>query len=196
MSKTKTVQLNFITMKKILVTIIFAVIVTTGAAQTKYITQNGHINFFSSAPVEDITADNNAVGSIIDPATGEVVFTLSISGFEFEKKLMQRHFNDNYMESDKFPKSTFKGFITNNDKVDYSQPGTFSVNVKGDLTMHGVTKTIQTPGTIEVTGDGLKASSTFIVKPADFDIKIPGIMRNKIAEEIRVTVDMAYAPME
>lgn len=196
MSNTEPLKFKFITMKKILVTIVFALIAATAAAQTKYITQNGHINFFSSAPIEDITADNNAVGSIIDPATGEVVFTLSMTGFEFEKKLMQQHFNENYVESDKFPKSTFKGLITNNDKVNYSQPGTYSVNVKGDLTIHGVTKTIQTPGTIEVTGDGLKASSKFIVKPADFDIKIPGIMRNKIAEEIQVTVDMEYAPME
>ena len=182
-------------MKKIVIIIIFTVFATTGKAQTKYITQNGHINFFSSAPIEDITADNNAVGSIIDPVTGEVVFTLSKRGFEFEKKLMQRHFNENYVESDKFPKSTFKGYITDNDKVDYSKPGTFLVNVKGELAIHGVTKTIRTPGTIEVTSNGLKASSMFIVKPADFDIKIPGIMRNKIAEEIQVTVDMEYTPM-
>ena len=183
-------------MKKILVTIVFAVIVTTGKAQTKYITQNGHINFFSSAPIEDITADNNAVGSIIDPVTGEVVFTLSMTGFEFDKKLMQQHFNENYVESDKFPKSTFKGFITNNDKVDYTKPGTFSVIVKGDLSIHGITKKIRTPGTIEVTGEGLKASSKFIIQPADFDIKIPAIMRNKIAEEIEVTVNMKYELME
>lgn len=196
MSNKEPVKLKYITMKTILAILVLTVIATSAVAQTKYITQNGHINFFSSAPIEDITADNNAVGSIIDPATGEVVFTLSISGFEFEKKLMQQHFNENYMESDKFPKSTFKGFITNNDKVDYTTPGTFSVNVKGDLTIHGVTKTIQTPGTIEVTEDGLKTSSKFIVKPADFDIKIPSIMRNKIAEEIQVTVDMTYAPME
>ncbi len=164
-------------------------------SQTKYITKNGHINFFSHAPIEDISADNHAVGSIIDPGTGEVVFTLRMTGFEFEKKLMQQHFNENYVESEKFPTSTFKGAITNNDKIDYSKPGTFSVNVKGDLTIHGITKTIQTPGTIEVTGIGLRASSKFIVKPADFDIKIPGIMRNKIAEEIEVTVRMDYEPM-
>lgn len=182
-------------MKKILLTIAFAGIVTTCLAQTKYITKNGHINFFSHAPIEDISADNHAVGSIIDSGTGEVVFTLRMTGFEFEKKLMQQHFNENYVESEKFPTSTFKGVITNNNKVDYTKPGSFSVNVKGDLTIHGVTKTIQTPGTIEVTRNGLRASSKFIVKPADFDIKIPGIMRNKIAEEIVVTVRMEYETM-
>lgn len=183
-------------MKKTLITLLFAASVTSGMTQTKYITKSGHINFFSSAPIEDIAADNNAVGSIIDPATGELVFSLRMTGFEFEKKLMQQHFNENYVESDKFPKSTFKGFIMNNDKLDYSKSGTFTVDVKGDLTIHGVTQTILTPGTIEVTGDGLKASSKFIVKPADFDIKIPGIMRNKIAEEIEVTVNMKYDLME
>lgn len=183
-------------MKIILLTIALAAIVTSGMSQTKYITKNGHINFFSHAPIEDISADNHAVGSIIDSGTGEVVFTLRMTGFEFEKKLMQQHFNENYVESEKFRTSTFKGVITNNNKVDYTQPGTFSVNVKGDLTIHGVTKTIQTPGTIEVTRKGLRASSKFIVKPADFDIKIPGVMRNKIAEEIEVTVDMEYVPME
>ncbi len=183
-------------MIRIIFTVLLTATITSGIAQSKYITRNGHINFFSSAPIEDITADNNSVGSIIDPATGEMVFTLRMTGFEFEKKLMQQHFNENYVESDKFPKSTFKGVITNNDKVNYSKPGQYSVNVKGDLTIHGVTKKIQTPGTIEVTGDGLKASSKFIVKPADFDIKIPGIMRNKIAEEIEVTVKMEYDVME
>ncbi len=183
-------------MKQILFTVLFAATVMSGMTQSKYITRNGYISFFSSAPIEDITADNNGVGSIIDPATGEMVFTLRMTGFEFEKKLMQQHFNENYVESDKFPKSTFKGFITNNDKVDYSKPGQYSVNVKGDLTIHGVTKTMQTPGTLEVTRNGLEASSKFIVKPADFDIKIPGIMRNKIAEEIEVTVEMEYEKME
>jgi polyisoprenoid-binding protein YceI len=183
-------------MKKILFALLFAATATSGMTQAKYITKSGHINFFSSAPIEDIAADNNAVGSILDPATGELVFSLRMTGFNFEKKLMQQHFNENYVESDKFPKSTFKGFIMNNDKLDYSKPGTFTVDVKGDLTIHGVTKTIQTSGTIEVTVDGLKASSKFIVKPADFDIKIPGIMRNKIAEEIEVTVNMKYDLME
>lgn len=183
-------------MKKILIALLFAATATSGMTQTKYITKSGHINFFSSAPIEDIAADNNAVGSIIDPATGELVFSLRMTNFQFDKKLMQQHFNENYVESDKFPKSTFKGFIINNDKLDYTKPGTFSVIVEGDLTIHGITKKIRTPGTIEVTGEGLKASSKFIIQPADFDIKIPAIMRNKIAEEIEVTVKMEYEPME
>lgn len=80
--------------------------------------------------------------------------------------------------------------------MDYSKPGQYSVNVKGDLTIRGVTITMQTPGILQVTRNGLEASSKFIVKPADFDIKIPGIMRNKIAEEIEVTVEMEYEKME
>lgn len=164
--------------------------------QNNYITREGTITFFSHTPVENISAENREVGSIIDPITGEIVFTLQMTDFMFEKKLMQRHFNKNYVESDDYPTATFKGFITENGNADYSVPGTFPVNVKGDLTIHGVTKSILTPGTIEVTLNGLKASSVFIIKPADFDIRIPGIVRDKIAKEVEVKVNMEYEPME
>lgn len=183
-------------MKKIIFTLILTTSVSIVGAQSNYITQEGFISFYSQTPIEDITAENNVVGSIMNAATGEMVFTLNMTDFQFEKKLMQQHFNENYVESDKFPTSTFKGFITNQDQVDYATPGSYSVNVKGDLTIHGVTKTIETPGTLEVTAKGISATSKFIVKPADFDIKIPGIVRNKIAQEMEVTVKMEYKPME
>jgi polyisoprenoid-binding protein YceI len=183
-------------MKQIISAGILAAAFTISSAQSNYITQNGYISFYSHTPIEDISADNNAVGSIINTETGEMVFTLQMTDFQFEKKLMQQHFNENYVESDKFPTSTFKGAITNNEQVDYATPGVYPVSVEGDLTIHGVTKRIQTPGTIEVTGDGLKASSKFIVEPAHYDIKIPGIVRNKIAREMEVTVKMEYTPME
>lgn len=183
-------------MKNIILTSLVLAAFATAGAQSNFITQNGHISFYSHTPIEDITADNNAVGSIINTETGEMVFTLKMTDFQFEKKLMQQHFNENYVESDKFPTSTFKGFITNNELVDYTAAGKYDVTVEGDLMIHGVTKQIRTPGTIEVTGDGLNASSKFIVEPAHYDIKIPGIVRNKIAREMEVTVRMDYAPME
>ena len=183
-------------MKKKIIIWALAFTSTIAAAQTNYISKEGFISFYSHTPVEDITADNNEVGSIINTETGEIVFTLKMTDFEFEKKLMQRHFNENYVESDKFPTSTFKGVITNNERVDYSVPGNYSVNVKGDLTIHGVTKMIQTPGKVEVNANRINASAEFIVKPADFDIKIPGVVRNKIAQEIEVTVDIDYEIMQ
>ncbi|MEX0981302.1 MAG: YceI family protein [Bacteroidales bacterium] len=183
-------------MRTLLIISIILGIFSTLVGQENYITRDGYIRFYSHTPIEDIKADNNHVGSIINPATGEIVFTLKMIDFNFEKKLMQRHFNDKFVESDKFPKSTFKGFITDNDKVDYSVAGTYPVVVEGELTIHGVTRTIRTSGIIEVISAGIKGMSGFIIRPADYDIKIPKIVRNKIAEEMEITVKMAYEPME
>jgi len=182
-------------MKKIILTTLMLGAFLAAISQSKYITQKGFISFFSRTPIEDISADNNEVGSIINTETGEMIFKLKMTNFQFEKKLMQQHFNENYVESDKFPTSSFKGFITNNEQVDYTTQGSYSVYVEGDLTIHGVTNRVQIPGTIEVTPDGLKAFSKFIIKPADYDIKIPKIVRNKIAREMEITVKMDYTPM-
>jgi polyisoprenoid-binding protein YceI len=183
-------------MKALLITIVILGTASTVAGQDKYMTRDGYIRFYSSTPVEDIKAENNHVGSIIGTSTGEIVFTLKMTDFNFKKRLMQRHFNDSYVESDKFPTSTFKGFITDNDNVDYSTAGSYPVVVEGDLTIHGVTNSITTPGTIELTEGGIRANAIFIVKPADYDIKIPKIVRRKIAEEMEITVKMKYEPME
>lgn len=196
MEQYKEYEQKFRKMKKIILASLILAAFYNAGAQENYITQEGFIRFYSHTPIEDITAENNKVGSIINAATGEMVFTLKMTDFQFEKKLMQQHFNENYVESDKFPTATFKGSITNHDQVDYTSPGSYNVNVKGDLTIHGVTNMLQTTGTIEVTRKGLKAASKFIVQPADFDIKIPGIVRNKIAKEMEVTVKMEYEAME
>jgi polyisoprenoid-binding protein YceI len=158
----------------------------------KYNTRNGYIGFFSTTPVEDIKADNNQVASILDVSNGEIVFQVLMTSFHFEKKLMQEHFNENYVESHKFPKSTFAGKIENLSEVDLSENGTYNVNVTGDLTIHGVTQKINEKGTLEVTDDSVKANSVFIVKPADYEIEIPAVVRDNIAKEIEVTVDIKY----
>jgi len=183
-------------MRTLFIAIIILGTVSTITGQDKYMTRGGYIRFYSHTPVEDIDAENNHVGSIIDKSSGEIVFTLKMTDFNFDKRLMQRHFNDSYVESDKFPTSTFKGFITNNDKVDYSTAGSYSVLVEGDLTIHGVTNNIATSGTIEVAEEGIKGAAEFIVKPADYDIKIPKIVRRKIAEEMEITVKMKYEPLD
>lgn len=102
----------------ILVGILFAGILL---AQTRYMTKTGYIGFYSHTPVEDIKADNNQVASILDSQTGEMVFNVLIKSFVFEKALMQEHFNENYMESDKYPKASFKGKVSNLEKIDFSK---------------------------------------------------------------------------
>lgn len=162
----------------------------------KYMTKNGYIGFFSSTPVENIKADNNQVASVIDISTGEFVFQALIKSFKFEKALMEEHFNENYLESEKFPKSTFKGKITNLTAVDFNKQGHYDVTVEGDLTIHDVTNKVTVKGGVDVISGGIDANSKFIIVPEAFRINIPGVVRNNIAKTIEVTVAMKYALVE
>ncbi|MCP2044406.1 YceI family protein [Pontibacter sp. HSC-36F09] len=174
-----------------LVLITFADVV----AQARYFTKTGHIWFFSDAPLEDIEAHNKKVVSVIDMSTGEMVFSVPMKEFQFRKSLMQTHFNENYVESDKYPKATFKGKITNMETVDISREAAYQVRVKGVLNIHGKDKAIDTVGTLEVKGGRLYGKSTFSVTPQEFDIVIPRLVRNNIARRIDITVDIVYAPL-
>lgn len=162
----------------------------------KYITKNGYIGFFSHTPIEDIKGDNNQVAGVLDISTGEMVFQALIKSFHFDRALMEEHFNENYMESDKFPKSSFKGKITNLSSVNFSKNGIYDVTVEGDLTIHDVTNKISTKGTIEVVTGGINANSKFNIVPEDYKINIPGVVREKISKNLEVTVTMKYAPVE
>jgi hypothetical protein len=172
----------------------FLIIVLAVNAQ-KFMTKNGYIGIYSHTPLEEIKADNNQVVGVIDTSTGEMVFQALIKSFHFERALMEEHFNENYMESDKFPKSTFKGKITNLSSVDFSKPGTYNVKVEGDLTIRDKTNKISTDGTVEVVSGGINASSKFKIVPEDFNINIPGVVRDKIDKNMEVTVTMKYAPL-
>lgn len=172
--------------------LILALAITPLLSAQKLISKNGHINIHSSTPMEDIDANNNLVASILDPATGTLQFSLLIKSFEFKRALMQEHFNENYMESDKFPKSSFTGKITNFDKVNLKADGVYPVEVKGDMLIHGVTKPIVANGTIEVNKGIVSAKSKFTVIPQDYNIIIPDLVKEKIAKEITITVEVTY----
>ncbi|HLP71326.1 MAG TPA: YceI family protein [Bacteroidales bacterium] len=161
----------------------------------KYITRNGFISFYSETPVETIKADNNQVAGALDTSTGEMVFEVLNRSFHFERALMERDFNENYIESEKYPKSIFKGKIVNLSEVDFTKNGIYKVNVKGELTIHGKTKEIDEPGTVEVANGNIEADSKFHLVPEDYDIKIPGVVRNKINQSMQVTVSMKYTPL-
>jgi hypothetical protein len=162
----------------------------------KYMTKNGYVGFFSHTAMEDIKGDNNQAAGVLDVATGEMVFQLLIKSFHFEKALMEEHFNENYMESEKYPKSTFKGKITNLASVDFSKPGKYDVTVEGDLNIHNVTNKISVKGNIEVVTGGINASSKFNIVPEDYKIIIPGVVRDNIAKNLEVNVMMKYTPVE
>jgi polyisoprenoid-binding protein YceI len=159
----------------------------------KFMTKNGYIGFFSNTPMEDIKADNNQVASVLDISTGDLAFQVLIKSFKFDKALMEEHFNENYLESDKYPKATFSGKITDLSSVSFSSPGVYQVEVAGDLTIHGVTKKIKEKGTIEISQGTINATSKFSVVPEDFNIKIPNVVRNNIAKTIEITVNTKYS---
>jgi hypothetical protein len=181
-------------MKRLFLLVFFLNIVIALNAQ-KYMTKNGFIGFYSHTPMEDIKADNNQVVGALDISTGEMVFQALIKSFHFDRALMEEHFNENYMESDKFPKSVFKGKITNLASVDFSKNGTYEVTVEGDLTIHDVTNKISTKGTVEVVSGGINANSKFKIVPEDYKINIPGVVRDKFDKTMEVTVTMKYAPI-
>ena len=166
------------------------------SAQERFATRNGHIAFFSATPIEDIEAHNRKVTSVWDASTGAIEYAVLIKAFEFEKALMQEHFNENYMESNTHPKANFKGKMTGITADEVKTAGTYVVTVSGDLTIHGVTKNVSIPGSVVVGPSGVvKASSEFIVKPEDHNIAIPAVVRKNIAETIKVTVDLSLDPL-
>lgn len=163
----------------------------TASAQVHF-TKNGKISFFSSTPLEDIRADNNQVISIINTSSGELQFSLLNNAFHFKKALMEEHFNNDYIESAKYPKSSFKGTISNPGSVNFSTDGTYNVTVSGSLSIHGVTKKITAPGTITVQSGKISAASKFNIKPKDYNISIPASVKNNITETVELTINCEY----
>ena len=179
-------------MKKfILVMLVSVFCITKIYAQKIYSTKTGSITFFSETPLEDIEAKNNGVESKLATSNGQIVFLLLIKGFQFDNRLMQEHFNENYMESDKYPKSDFKGFITNIKAINFSKDGVYPANAKGKLTIHGVTKEIESKGTIEVKGGKVTVKSSFNIKLKDYSIG-GSLVGDKVAESIKVNVECKY----
>jgi polyisoprenoid-binding protein YceI len=166
-------------------------------AQVRYSTRTGEVSFFSATPAENIQAVNHKATSVFDVTTGKVEFSLLMKAFEFEKALMQEHFNENYMESNTFPKGTFKGKVTGITPDELAKPGMKEVTIEGDLTMHGVTqhRTFKGMVTIDPAGSMLKVSCDFVVKPEDHKITIPSVVRGQIAEEIQVKVRLDLQKM-
>jgi polyisoprenoid-binding protein YceI len=165
-------------------------------AQDRYFTKTGKIDFYSKAPLEDIEAKNKTVTAVLDTKSGAMQFSVQMKGFEFQKALMQEHFNENYVESNKYPKADFKGTVANNSTVNYAKDGTYNVTVKGKLTIHGVTKDVEAPGTIKVGGGKIDAASTFNILLTDYNISIPSVVKDKISNSIKINVSTSLEPLK
>lgn len=175
-------------MKKILLAATVALCALSASAQ-KYATRSANISFFSKTSVENIQAINHEASAALNAKTGEIMAVVPIRSFKFEKELMQEHFNENYMESGKFPKAEFRGNITNINQVNFSKDGVYPVKAIGKLTMHGVTKEVAMPGTITIKKGVAVLVSDFSVKCADYGIKIPTVVSSKVAESIAVSLN-------
>ncbi|WP_114792932.1 YceI family protein [Niabella yanshanensis] len=177
-------------MKKIVT--LFTVILFTAypAFAQKYFTKTGIISFSAGTSLEDIDAVNKSATSVMDAATGKIEFAVLIRGFEFKRALMQEHFNENYMESSKYPKAVFKGNIV--EAIPFNKPGTYTATVKGILEMHGVKKETTAKGTIKVSAASIQAVSRFSVNTSDFNISIPGVVKDKVSPVVNISVNCNY----
>lgn len=177
-------------MKQITLSIIMILAVAMMATAQKYYTKTGEITFTSKAPLEKIEAENNTATCVIDAATGKMQMAVLIKAFKFEKALMQEHFNENYMESSKYPKAKFSGQIKNISAVDFDKDGTYEISVAGKLTIHGVTKSIAEKGKIIIKNGKIQAKCAFTVALADYNIKIPKVVKDNIAKTVSIDIDL------
>lgn len=175
-------------MKKILI-IALSLLGTQAMTSQKLMTRNGSIKFDASMPdLVEIAATNTGASCILDNATGDFVALALVKSFKFKSPLMEEHFNENYMESSKFPKATFKGKILNFNASQLNANKT-NYDLEGELTIHGVTKKVKTKITLVEKGGKVNASSNFTVKCKDYNIEIPSLVREKFAENIKIWVD-------
>ncbi len=166
------------------------IVLASPVAAQKLTVEKSKVVFFSDAAIEDITAENKKASGIFNQDNGEIVFSIPISGFKFAKALMQEHFNEKYMESDKYPKATFQGKVEGFSKDAPSGPA----KAVGKMTIHGVTKDVEIPGTMTKQGNKLQMNAKFMVKLADYNITIPQLLWQNIAEQVEVTVDFTFKP--
>lgn len=182
--------MNFSRLQFLLLALALITLPALSPAQ-RYIAESGSIIFLSKATIEDIKSENKKVSSIFNISTGAIAFSVPIRQFSFNKQLMQEHFNDKYMESDRFPTATFSGIITGHDPV---SPGVQPVTAKGKLTIHGITKDVDIPGTFQRDNGTVVLKSTFKIKLLDYEIRIPKLLWQNIAEQVDITLDMTYKP--
>ena len=157
-----------------------------------YITNNAKVRLYSEAPLENIEATSVKGFSVYNTQSADIQFSIPINSFKFKKSLMQEHFNENYMESDKYPFAKFKGKITQ--QIDPGKDGEYNVSATGELDVHGVKRQRTIKGSIRVAKGIITVNSKFDVLCKDHNIKIPQLVFQNIAESIQLTVSAIYNP--
>ena len=182
-------------MKNLLLALLLPLTMLTVNAQTKYYTRTGSIYFNAGTGLEEIEGINKSVLSAFDKATKQVQFSVLIKGFEFKNAFMQEHFNENYMESGKFPKASFKGSIVDLENVNFERNGAYIVKVKGVLEVHGVQRDVEAVGAFKIDKGSISTTSKFKIVLADYKIAIPQVVADKLSKTATIEVNCMYAPL-
>ena len=176
-------------MKKFLLSAAALFLLVTAMSAQKIGTKDAKVSFDASSPVENIKAVNNSGTVAVNTSTGDVAARVLIKNFIFKQSLMQEHFNENYLESTKFPNSTLKGKISNLSDVKFGTDGTYNAKISGTLEMHGVTKKVEVPATVTVKGGVTSFKSEIKIACADYNIAIPSVVADKVAKEAKISVE-------
>lgn len=185
-------------MKTIIFLLVSLIISGAVTAQDKFFTKSGKIKFDATVPKspENIDGVNKSSICVMDIKTGNIQFSVLMKGFEFDRALMQEHFNENYVESNKYPKAEFRGIIINNSSVTYSKDGIYPVKVKGKLTMHGESKDVETDGKLTIKDGKISATAEFTVLLADYKVVIPQLVADKVSKTAKISIDCLLEPFK
>ncbi|MEO6039952.1 MAG: YceI family protein [Saprospiraceae bacterium] len=171
--------------------------VLPAAQAQKLFTRSGKVYFNATAPSspEVIEASHNSGTFVLDQSTGNLEMAVLVKGFSFERALMQEHFNENYLESSKFPKAIFKGKLDKLSDVNFTKDGTYTANVTGEMTIHGVTQKVNTPVSFTVKGGVVNATTKFVLTLTDYGIDIPSLVADKVGKQANLSVSVDLKPM-
>jgi polyisoprenoid-binding protein YceI len=183
-------------MQKHILAALLLSLLTAPVRSQRLFTRDAVVEFFSETPVEKIEAKNTGGSCVLDTQTGKMEWKVLIKGFKFHKALMEEHFNENYLESSKFPSATFKGEITNLSAVNFGKDGQYPVKVKGKMTIHGVEKEVWVDGVLKVNGATTEVLASLKVLCADYNISIPSVVAGNIAKEILVKISATLAVLK
>jgi hypothetical protein len=172
---------------------LFLLISVLSYGQGRYFTKTGQIKFDAGTGLEDIIGVNKSVVSAFDSKSGQIQFSVLIKGFEFKSQLMEDHFHENYMESDKFPKSIFSGTIKNIDKIDFAKNGTYPANISGTIEIHGIKKQIEAKGNFVIKDGAVKGISEFPILLSDFGISVPNVVGDKLSKNAKININCDYS---
>lgn len=161
----------------------------------RYVCRTTRISFSAGTDVEKIEPFSNEGACVFDVGSGLLTLQVLVRSFKFEKALMQDHFNENYLESNKFPKAIFKGKVTNLNDIHFEKQGTYPADIEGELTLHGVTKQLNLPVYISVGAGRIAAHADFEIIPKEYDVDIPSVVSNKILNKLPVKVHAELKPV-